>query len=292
MAKGRKANEVERALGKAQNAAADALLQFPADPEKIREEFINIPSRLKSAAQSAAGEMGSHKKRLQELYRVDPVVLPMVARLQSLPAGRQAAAWRQLAYLARVLSIDPQLDLFNDSAVGQVEPDNGSVFDKTGSGERHAAERGDDPGRARRRQDEAPPVAPPSPAISLDDARAAFEANAHKAPRVKTTEELEAEKEAADAQRAEDAAAFEGGDSVDRLRATLKAEKAPRTRKPKPDVAAKADKYVAQQEQRLGPPSPPPAPVNDDLDAPPPPPAAPPSPIAGANGVGTYTIVN
>lgn len=152
----------------AQSLAADALLQFPREPEKLREEFIEIPGSLRADKEKAAAAMATARSAIKEhgarqarLYKVEPKALKMFDDVFALPDGRRQRVIRQFNFLVKTLGLDSQLDLFNETAAaGGAEPDEGSAFDKTAAGAAVGAERGDDPGRAsKRRGPPAPPAA-------------------------------------------------------------------------------------------------------------------------------------
>jgi hypothetical protein len=133
--------------------ASDAVLKFPTSRAKTTEEFVTIPASLQSEASEAAGYIGAHKKRLQSIYGADPVVPPIIQRLAKLPEGRRSTVIRQINHLIERLVLDnqPELPLH---APGSRAPDAGPIFDQTETGERHDAERADDPARARKRKDD------------------------------------------------------------------------------------------------------------------------------------------
>ncbi|TVR06664.1 MAG: hypothetical protein EA385_15210 [Salinarimonadaceae bacterium] len=242
------------AEAKAQDIAADALLKFPADQEVRKEQFENL-RRLKSDAQAAAGEISGAKKKMQDVYGIDSATIKIVEQLKALKDGRRECVIRQVQFFIKDFGLDSQLSLFDDGAVGNVEPDTGSVFDKTQSGKSQKAERGDDPGRARKSTAEAAPPPAPSGAIPLDEARKKFE----EAKKID-----EAKKGTA---RASAKAAADAGEK--HIRDAAK---------------AKAGKYAADQEKRLGPPAAPASALDEDDDLPPR------SPAADADG--RYSIVS
>lgn len=190
------------AVSNAQSMAADALLCFPADMEKQREEFVDLVDQLTSAAKAAAADAGAHKKRLVELYKVEPWVIGALKAIRKLGPGKRERAIRQFVYLVKRFQYDAQLDLFNaDAAPGGAEPDQGSVFDSTGSGDKVSAERLDDPGRARKSVG-GPPKAPaiPTPNVGVEGLAAG----------IKQKEEPEEKRARIEAEKQADAAAFEG----------------------------------------------------------------------------------
>ena len=110
------AKKEQKEAANAQNLAADALLCFPRDLEKQREEFVDVLDQLTSAAKSAAGDVGAHRKRLIELYQIEPWVLTALKSIRKLGPGRKERAIRQFTYLVKQFGLDAQLDLFNETA--------------------------------------------------------------------------------------------------------------------------------------------------------------------------------
>lgn len=157
------------------NLAADALLRLPAEQSSRKELFEKLRD-LESEAKAAAAEAGGQKKRMKSVYGMTPASIGIMKTLLKLSPGECTATIRQVQLFIKDHALDAQADLFNHAGEpGTATPDEGSAFDNTGAGERHAAERGDDPGRARKRKTgEAPPAAP-SAAMPLEEAKAAFE---------------------------------------------------------------------------------------------------------------------
>lgn len=178
MARGRKRKSDAQKAAEAQSRAADALVRLPQDKD-ARVALFSELDELKDAARDAANGVGEQKKRMAKVFGLDPVAIQIIQKLRSLPTGRREATIRQVRLAIDDFEMDAQLDLFlDDAAPGGVEPDNGSVFDATASGERHDAERGDDPGRARKRQTKVPAPVEGTPGIPLDEAERLFtEAN-------------------------------------------------------------------------------------------------------------------
>ena len=166
------AKKEQKEAANAQNLAADALLCFPRDLEKQREEFVDVLDQLTSAAKSAAGDVGAHRKRLIELYQIEPWVLTALKSIRKLGPGRKERAIRQFTYLVKQFGLDAQLDLFNETAApGGATPEEasaGSVFDASKSGETVGAERGDDPGRAQKRKGPPAPSAAATPNVGVE----------------------------------------------------------------------------------------------------------------------------
>lgn len=173
MARGKK-TEAQKAE-EAQNRAADALLRLPQDRDARHELFTELDD-LKDAARDKANAVGEQKKRMAKVFGLDPVAIQIIQKLRGLPDGRREAVIRQVTFAIGDFDLDDQLDLFmSDSAPGGADPESGSVFDATGAGERHDAERKDDPARARRRSPKTEaPAHEPSPGIPLDEAERRF----------------------------------------------------------------------------------------------------------------------
>lgn len=225
MARPRKTDKAkgQEDAAKAQNLAADALLQFPTEIDKLKEEFVETPDTLAADKETAAAEMASaraaikeHEKRQAKLYKVEPKTLKMLNDVRGLPDGRRQRVIRQFMFLVKQLGLDDQLDLFNDTAAaGGADPDEGSIFDKTGSGDKVSAERGDDPGRARKSVG-GPPKAPaiPTPNVGVEGLAAG----------IKPLEDPEAKRARIEAEKKADAAAFEkpGAAKAEALDAEMK----------------------------------------------------------------------
>jgi len=169
-----------------QNLVMDAVLMFPKDAEKLREEFVEVPQgideELIEAKEGPASRKKYHGKRLKEVYGADPAVSAFVYKLSKMTSVDRSRATRQVIHLLNQLGFDeqPELPLM---APQSVTPDQGAVFDQSTSGERQETERKDDPAKARKRTKKAPEAtAAPSEGMPLDEAQAAFERNVDKAP--------------------------------------------------------------------------------------------------------------
>lgn len=208
------AKKASAQAAKAQSIAADALTRIPELAGPIIELFDELRA-LKSATQSAAGEVGAQKKRMSEVFGIDPKTTAIIQGIQALPSGRREAVIRQVKCLIDKLGLDAQLDLFNDGVAVRAAPDEGSVFDKTGAGEHVSAERGDDPGRARKSVG-GPPRAPviPTPNVGVEGLAAG----------IKPLEEPEAKRARIEAEKQADAAAFDkpGAAKADEIDAEMK----------------------------------------------------------------------
>jgi len=181
-----------------ENLAIDWGARLPKDPEARKEDFVILrdrEERIQRAKQDAEDEwdLKGQLDRMTKVMGWHKLVIDLDKKLLAMTPGMRARVWRQLLLRAKDANYDAQPDLFDENAVGTYTPEEGSVFDQTSAGERHDAERTDDPGRARRKPREAAPAPQPSPAMPLDEARVAFEAAAAKKgrkPRSATTEAM------------------------------------------------------------------------------------------------------
>lgn len=200
MARGRpKLSEDEKARRKEQrlasSAAADWEARLPADPEKRRELFAELHrkrERVASAVKEIKDEVhvAGEVKMLKSVYGFRPETIRIDEIMSKLDPETQTAVWRQIQVRANDAKWDSAPGLFDISAVGATAPEQGSVFDKTASGERHDAERRDDPAKAGKRNGKgAEPKPAETPSMSMDDAEKAFRANASKAPQPADPEE-------------------------------------------------------------------------------------------------------
>lgn len=166
------AKKEQKEAANAQNLAADALLCFPTDPEKFREEFVDVVAQLRVEKAEAAGALSSHGKRVDQLYRSDSWLRSRVTELVGMKDGLRQRRIRQLTYAIKVLGLDNQLDLFNETAEpGGVAPEDAAtdaVFDSSAAGEHVGAERGDDPGRAQKRKGPPAPSAAATPNVGVE----------------------------------------------------------------------------------------------------------------------------
>lgn len=174
-----------KAASEAETKVVEAILIFPADAEKLKEEFIDRPLQydadLKGARQGPAAVIAHHNMRLKKIYQADPKVAGFIKWLAALSSEKRSVALRQTKYLLERLPLDdmPELPLYEP---GTIAPDEGSLFDESGAGERHTAERQDDPGRAQKRGRRDPAPAPqPAAGMPLDEAEEAFQRAAAKA---------------------------------------------------------------------------------------------------------------
>lgn len=171
-----KSAKKERAeADKASALAQNALAKLPAEKEK-RDELWQELDALKSEASGVSGSISAQKKRMTEVFGITKAAMQIRAILNKCRAGEYEATVEQIQLFMQDTNRPIQLSMKLEPGKGVAE-DQGSVFDASHSGETVSAERGDDPGRARK-STIAPPAPPaPSAAISLDEARAKFEAN-------------------------------------------------------------------------------------------------------------------
>jgi len=163
---------------KAQALADNALAKLPADKDRRNELWRELDA-LRSEGHGVSGQISQHKKRMHEVFGVTKSAMQIRAILAKCKDGEYEATVQQVQLFLDDMGRPIQLSMNLEPGKGVAE-DSGSVFDKSTSGERHDAERGDDPGRARRRSVPSGPPPAPSPAMPLDEAEAAFTANVHK----------------------------------------------------------------------------------------------------------------
>jgi hypothetical protein len=162
-----------KAATEAQTAIVEAVVPFPSDEVKLKEEFLDIPLAIEADIDEAKLDLkegpgsrkAEHNKRLRQLYKAMPVVTSFIVKIARMDPDDRSRAVRQIKHLIARLPIDdqPELPLYEP---GSVAADEGSIFDKTGAGEAQAAERGDDPGKAGKRKSAEPPAARRTPARS------------------------------------------------------------------------------------------------------------------------------
>lgn len=166
------------------NLARDALLMFPTDAERLREEFVDIPQRLAEEAGGAVQQRTAHDKRLKKVFGAEGKALTFVRSLLRMSPGLAARTFAQAEYLADRLGVTAQMEL-PLAQPGTVTPDNGAVFDATAAGERQATERKDRPRpvtpRVPRVEEPAPAGAKGTAVMPLAEFRAQLEANNAKA---------------------------------------------------------------------------------------------------------------
>lgn len=157
-----KAAKKERAeADKASALAANALAKLPAEKEK-RDELWQELEALKSEASGVSGSISAQKKRMTEVFGITKAAMQIRAILNKCRAGEYEATVEQVQLFMQDTNRPIQLSMKLEPGKG-VADDQGSVFDKTSAGEHVEAERGDDPGRARKRSAPAPtPAAAPA----------------------------------------------------------------------------------------------------------------------------------
>lgn len=171
-----KAAKKERAAAdKASALAANALAKLPAEKER-RDELWQELEACKTASATAAGDMSAHKKRMTDVFGITKAAIKIRGILDACKAGEYEATVEQVTLFMQDTNRPFQFAMKLEPGKG-VQDDGGSVFDKTNAGDHVAAERGDDPGRARKRAGGPPaPTAAPTPGIPLDEAKEKFEA--------------------------------------------------------------------------------------------------------------------
>jgi hypothetical protein len=230
-----KAAKKERdAASKADALAQNALAKLPAEQEK-RDELWQELKGLKAEAAEAAGNISAHKKRMTDVFGYTKAAQKIIAILDGCRQGEYEATMEQVALTMKDRNRPFQMRLDLQPGKGVAE-DEGSVFDSTGSGDKMAAERLDDPGRASKRR--GPPAPPPvtTPNVGVEGLAAG----------IKPLESPEEKRAKIDAQKAADAAAFEGtAAKADTIEADTKhmtpAQKRAHAKKIAEEVFAKQD---------------------------------------------------
>lgn len=206
MARGRSRTSPEAKAAKKERAAADkadamaqnALAKLPAEQDK-RDELWQELKGLKAESAEAAGNISAHKKRMTDVFGYTKAAQKIIAILDGCRQGEYEATIEQVALTMKDRNRPFQLSMTLEPGKG-VADDQGSVFDKTGSGDKVSAERLDDPGRARKSMG-GPPKAPaiPTPNVGVEGLAAG----------IKPLEEPEAKRARIEAEKQADAAAFE-----------------------------------------------------------------------------------
>lgn len=221
MARGRRPSSPEQKAAKKERAAADkaealagnALAKLPAEKEK-RDELWQELDALKSEASGVSGSISAQKKRMNEVFGITKAAMQIRAILNKCRAGEYEATVQQVQLFMADTNRPFQLSMSLEPGKG-VADDQGSVFDKTGSGDKVAADRGDDPGRARKSVG-GPPRAPaiPTPNVGVEGLAAG----------IKPLEDPEAKRARIEAEKQADAAAFEkpGAAKAEALDAEMK----------------------------------------------------------------------
>jgi len=194
-----KANKKERAASdKAAALAANALSKLPAEKE-ARDELWRELDGLVSEGQGVAGQISQQKKRMSEVFGITKEAMQIRKILSKCRDGVYEATVEQVQLFMADTNRPFQISMKLEPGKG-VADDQGSVFDKTGSGDKVAAERGDDPGRARKSVG-GPPRAPaiPTPNVGVEGLAAG----------IKPLEDPEEKRARIEAEKQADAAAFE-----------------------------------------------------------------------------------
>lgn len=239
MARGRPRTSPEAKAAKKERAAADkaealagnALAKLPAEKEK-RDELWQELEACKTASASAAGEMSAQKKRMHEVFGITKEAMKIRAILAGCKAGVYEATVEQVTLFMQDTNRPFQFSMKLEPGKG-VADDQGSVFDKTGAGEHVAAERLDDPGRARKSVG-GPPKAPPipTPNVGVEGLAAG----------IKPLEDPEEKRARIEAEKQADAAAFDGDSEAERIKAMTPAQKRAEAAKIAREVEAKQAK--------------------------------------------------
>lgn len=153
------------------NAARDWGAKMPKDDEQRTEAFVILRAneqKLKDTTAKAKESVTEARDRLTKQHGWHKAVIAFDALMEKQSAGVRAMIWRQLKQRSKDAFWDTQFDMFDESGgVGEQGSDTGPVMDSANVGERQAAERGDDPGRARKRSGGPPPA--PVDTGSLDN---------------------------------------------------------------------------------------------------------------------------
>lgn len=161
-----KAAKKERAAAdKAAALAANALAKLPAEKE-ARDELWRELDGLIAEGQGVAGSISAQKKRMQDVFGITKQAMQIRKILNACRDGVYEATCEQVQLFMADTNRPFQLAMKLEPGKG-VQEDGGSVFDKTSAGEHVEAERGDDPGRARKRS-AAPPAPTPTPNVGVE----------------------------------------------------------------------------------------------------------------------------
>lgn len=159
----------EKAARKAERDAKAAVhdwdARLPSEPEKRVELLDGLRRKQDDLAEQTKGirdeiHVSGEIKRLTKVFGLRKPALNVKRIMDRLPSEEErTAVWHQVQMMASDCKWDSAPGLFDVDMIGRTAPEDGSIFDKTGAGEKQAAERGDDPGRARKRGG-GPPAAP------------------------------------------------------------------------------------------------------------------------------------
>ena len=173
-----------------QKAVNDWDARLPAEPER-RCEILDGLRRKEETLREQTKEIrdeihvSGEVKRLTSVFGIRKAAINVKRIIDKLGSPEEVTAvWHQVQMMASDFKWDSAPGLFDITTIGKTAPENGSIFDKTSSGEKQASERGDDPGRARKRGGKGAAPAPVDTGkLSDDEALAVFEANKDKAPK-------------------------------------------------------------------------------------------------------------
>jgi hypothetical protein len=120
-----------KAATEAQTAIVEAVVPFPSDEVKLKEEFLDIPLAIEADIDEAKSDLkegpgsrkAEHNKRLRQLYKAMPVVTSFIVKIARLPADDRSRAVRQIKHLIARLPIDdqPELPLYEPGSVAADE---------------------------------------------------------------------------------------------------------------------------------------------------------------------------
>lgn len=168
----KKAKKERAEADKAQALASNALAKLPAEKEK-RDELWQELDALIAEGQGVAGSISAQKKRMSEVFGITKVAMQIRKILNKCRSGEYEATVEQVTLFMADTNRPFQFSMKLEPGKG-VADDQGSIFDKTAAGEQVGAERGDDPGRARKSSGGPPPAPTPTPGIPLDEAEVKF----------------------------------------------------------------------------------------------------------------------
>lgn len=192
------AKKARDAADKVEALAGNALAKLPVEKKK-RDELWQELDALKSEASGVSDSISAQKKRMNEVFGITKAAMQIRAILNKCRAGEYEATVQQVQLFMADTNRPFQLSMKLEPGKG-VADDQGSVFDKTGSGDKVSAERLDDPGRVRKSVG-GPPKAPaiPTPNVGVEGLAAG----------IKQKEEPEEKRARIEAEKQADAAAFE-----------------------------------------------------------------------------------
>jgi len=267
-----------------EDTTIDNVLALSAFPPEVPDQLKLMLNPIEEAEREMQAAKDIYKETVKEItttYRFNAGQLSLARKLAKMKnTGVRTGYVAVVIQLTKMLGGDIDMRYLQEAHPGEgYEDADGPVFDNTASASKAA---GPVERAPRERADTDAPIAAsePTPAIPLEEAQRRFEENAHKAPKptFPTEEEVEAKKAAIAAQRVEDEQAFEGGEAETNVVPMKKTRGRKPGSKNKPkttavDTATLADRYVADQEERLAAPTaaekapePPPAPAATRVD--------------------------